>query len=229
MSTTALSPRLPNAMRAITADADEASALRRIVEAAIREIPGSELGGISALVGGSIRTRAASHPQVELIDRAQYKAREGPCLTAAVAQVPVVVCNDLLTDRRWPAFGRTAVKHGVHSVISFKLFDITGTVGALNLYSGKPHAFLSEAEETGSLLAAHAAVVMAASRQQANLAIALETRDAIGQAKGILMERYKLDDRQAFDALIAISQHTHRKLREIADQLRTTGEVPGIG
>jgi AmiR/NasT family two-component response regulator len=75
-------------------------------------------------------------------------------------------------------------------------------------------------------LAAHAAVVMTASRKQANLSVALETRDVIGQAKGILMERYKIDDREAFNALIAVSQHTHRKLREVAEQLRTTGELP---
>ena len=137
-----------------------------------------------------------------------------------------MVCNDLAADQRWPAFGAIAAAHGVNSMISFKLFDADGTVGALNLYSSKPYAFGAEAEETGALLAAHAAVVLAASRKQANLAVALESRDVIGQAKGILMERYKLDDRAAFATLIAISQHTQRKLRDIADELRRTGEVP---
>jgi GAF domain-containing protein len=229
MSITSLVSQLPDTIRTLTVDADEALALGRIVDAALREIAGSELAGISALVKGSMYTRAPSHPQVELIDQAQYTSKEGPCVTAATTPTSIVVCNDLSADQRWPAFGPIAAAHGVNSMISFKLFDAAGTVGALNLYSSKPQAFGAEAEETGALLAAHAAVVLAASRKQANLAVALESRDVIGQAKGILMERYKLDDRAAFATLIAISQHTQRRLREIADELRMTGEVPGTG
>lgn len=221
--------RLPDAIRTITADADEATALRRVVEVAVGEVPGSDFGGISVLTRTSIESRGVSHPDVELIDQVQYTSGEGPCVTAALAQVPIVVSNDIGTDPRWPVFGPAAADLGVGSIISFKLFDITGTIGALNLYATKPQAFRSEAEEVGSLLAAHAGVVMTASHKQAHLAVALESRDVIGQAKGILMERYKLDDRKAFDILIAVSQSTHRKLREIADQLRTTGELPELG
>jgi transcriptional regulator with GAF, ATPase, and Fis domain len=219
---------LAAAIRAIAADPIESVTYGRVVEVALQEVSGSEFGGISELTTGAIRTRAASDVLTEQLDRVQYDTHEGPCMTAAVAKAAVVICNDLAVDDRWPVFGRAAADLGVNSVISFKLYDGRETIGALNLYGRKPHAFDSDAEEVGALLAAHAAVVMTASRKQENLSIALETRDVIGQAKGILMERYKLDDREAFNALIAVSQHTHRKLRVVADQLRTTGELPGF-
>lgn len=228
MSTVSDPPPLAAAIRAISVDPDESVAFQHVVDVALREIAGSELGGVSELTKNGIRTRLASEPQVEQVDRVQYEAREGPCLTAAVAGMPVVVCEDLASDDRWPAFGQGAADLGIRSVISFKLFDAQETIGALNLYARKPHAFAADAEDVGSLLAAHAAVVMTASRKQANLNVALQTRDVIGQAKGILMERYKIDDRQAFSMLIAVSQHTHRKLRDVADRLRRTGEIPGL-
>jgi GAF domain-containing protein len=219
---------VPDAIRMVTVDDDVENAFRRIVDVALREIPGADQGGITELQRGSLRTRAASHANVELVDTAQYESGEGPCLSAALAQQPVVVSNEVGTDPRWHLFGPAAAALGINSVLSLKLFDVTGAVGALNLYSAKPQAFTPDAEEIGSVLAAHAGVVMMASRKQANLAVALESRDAIGQAKGILMERYKFDDRQAFEALVAVSQHTHRKLREVAEELRTTGELPGL-
>lgn len=219
---------LVSAIRAIGVDPDEDAALARVVAVGLDEISGAEFGGFSEPCNEGIRTRASSDDRARLLDCAQYEAGEGPCLTAAVAELPVISCPDLATDQRWPDFGHAAAKLGVSASISFRLFDSTRMIGALNLYAGKPHAFGVDAEEVGMLLAAHAAVVVVASRKQANLNAALTTRDVIGQAKGILMERYKLDDRQAFAALIAVSQHTHRKLREVADEFRTTGELPGL-
>lgn len=227
-ATNASASGIPDAIRKVTVEGDVESAFRRIVDVALRQIPGAELGGITELQAELLHTRGASHPEVTRIDSAQYESGEGPCLSAALAQLPVVVSNDVGADPRWHRFGQAAAALGVNSVISFKLFDVTGAVGALNLYATKRDAFTDDAEEIGSLLAAHAAVVMVASRKQANLAVALESRDVIGQAKGILMERYKLDDQQAFEALVAVSQHTHRKLREVAEELRMTGELPGI-
>lgn len=227
MSSLSNSSVLAAAIRAVAVDSDESVAFRRVVEVAMLEVAGSDFGGISELTKKhAIVTRAASDTLVEQLDRLQYRTKEGPCLTATVADEPMVVCGDLAAEERWSQFGQAAAELGVSSVISFKLFDDRETIGALNLYGRKPHAFNTDAEDVGSLLAAHAGVVMTASRKQANLNVALESRDAIGQAKGILMERFKLDDREAFNALIAVSQHTHRKLRDVADQLRLTGELP---
>jgi GAF domain-containing protein len=229
MSSLTSPSKLVTAIRTMAADADESAAFGRVVEVALREISGSDFGGIAESTRGVTRTRAASDPRVEQLDQAQYELKEGPCITAAVADADVVVSDDLATDHRWPRFGQAAVALGVNSAISFRLFDDQETIGSLNIYAWKPQAFGADAQEVGVLLAAHAAVVLAASCKQANLSVALETRDAVGQAKGILMERYKVDDRQAFDVLIAVSQHTHRKLRDVADDLRTTGELPELG
>jgi AmiR/NasT family two-component response regulator len=100
-------------------------------------------------------------------------------------------------------------------------------MGALDVYGGKINAFDSDAENTGLLLASHAAIAMAGSRDITNLRVGLENRDIIGQAKGILMERYKISSQEAFDLLVMASQSTHRKLREIADELAATGELNG--
>ncbi|MBE7187030.1 GAF and ANTAR domain-containing protein [Jatrophihabitans endophyticus] len=222
------SAALVEGIRAVTVDPDESATFERAVAVALQEIPGAEFGGVSELTRASIRTRAASDPRVQQLDQAQYDMNEGPCITAADAEVPVITCDELGADERWPTFGRTAADFGVNSAISFALFDGREKIGALNLYARARAAFTTDAEEIGSLLAAHAAVVMAAGRKQANLTTALQTRDVIGQAKGILMERYKFDDRQAFETLIAVSQHTHRKLRDVADHLRATGELPSF-
>src|SRR5690348_16099581 len=112
-----------------------------------------------------------------------------------------------------------AVKYGVLSALSFQLFVESHSMGALDVYADRPGAFDAEAENTGLLLACHAAIALAGGRKVDNLHLALQSRDTIGQAKGILMERYKIDAVQAFDLLIAASQATHRRLNSIAEQL----------
>ena len=219
---------LSDAIRRITAEPDEEVGLRRVVAVALQEIDAADYAGVTVLTKRAVQTHAASDGLVEKIDREQYDAWEGPCVTAAVENLTVVHADDLRHDERWPTFGPRAAALNVNSMLCFKLFHGEASLGALNLYAHAPYAFPDDAANVGALLAAHAAVVMSAARKQANLSVALESRDVIGQAKGILMERYKLDDRQAFDVLIAASQHTHRKLREIADELRTTGELVGF-
>ena len=131
------------------------------------------------------------------------------------------------TETRWPEFTKQALELGVQSVISFQLFVEGDSMGALDVYGGKIKAFDAEAENTGLLLASHAAIAMAASRDITNLRLGMENRDVIGQAKGILMERFKIAPHEAFDLLVMASQSTHRKLREIADELAATGELKG--
>jgi GAF domain-containing protein len=147
-------------------------------------------------------------------------------LQAAIDKIEVVRVDDLRTDPRWPRFGQRAVAHGVASMMSFQLYARDDNLGALNLYALEPHAFDDEAAHVGALLATHAAVALASTQTEANLRTALLSRDMIGQAKGILMERFKIDQSAAFELLVAVSQHTHRKLRDIAEDLTSTGELP---
>jgi hypothetical protein len=65
----------------------------------------------------------------------------------------------------------------------------------------------------------------------ANYEIALSSNRMIGMALGVLMERYKLSSTQALDLMRRVSQATHRKLRDCADDLVATGEFmlpPGV-
>lgn len=192
----------------------------------VDEIPGAEYAGVTVVDDESMTTYAPSDPLVREVDRAQYDARQGPCLTAAAPADPkTVVVDDLETDDRWPEFARRAVGLGIRSMKCFQLFTEQRAVGALNLYARKPQAFDAPEDPVGDLLAAHAAATMATHRLRANLQQAIDTRDVIGQAKGILMERHRIDADKAFQLLIALSQQSHRKLREIAEELTLTGNV----
>jgi AmiR/NasT family two-component response regulator len=109
-------------------------------------------------------------------------------------------------------------------MLSFQLYVSGDNLGALNLYNGSPEAFSDQSEHVGLLLASHAAVAMAGAQHEEQLLQAVATRDLIGQAKGILMERYKITADQAFSLLIRASQDTNSKLRDVADHLiATTG------
>ena len=99
-------------------------------------------------------------------------------------------------------------------------------LGALNLYALTADAFSDEDALVTVLLASHGAVVLDASARQASLRAAMESRDVIGQAKGILMERYRISDATAFDRLRTASQNMNRRLRDIAEALAETGEDP---
>ena len=108
-------------------------------------------------------------------------------------------------------------------MLCFQLYTERETIGALNIYAEAVDAFTEDSVRTGVLLATQAALAVAATLTEGNLRVALANRDVIGQAKGILMERYKITAEQAFDLLVAGSQRTHRKLHAVAEELATTG------
>ncbi|MDQ1636284.1 MAG: hypothetical protein QOJ32_3093 [Frankiaceae bacterium] len=197
----------------------------RVVQACVTQIDGADHAGITLLTGDSVSTPAASDELVRIIDRHQYATGEGPCLTAAIDHEAVVRVADLTLDTRWPKFSAAVVGLGVRSMLAFQLYTDSDTIGGLNIYARTPDAFSDDSVHTGTLLAAHAAVAVAAASHSEHLRTALASRDTIGQAKGILMERYKITADQAFDLLIAASQQTHRKLKDIASDLAATGEL----
>lgn len=212
--------------RALHAEPDMDGVLRRAVLAAVRNVPGAELAGIAVLGKRSVRSVAVSDPLVSVLDQAQYNTGEGPCLEAASDERNAVLVDDLAVDPRWPRFAARARERGVASALSFRLSATGDTIGTLNLYARGPHAFTDESVLVGAMLSAHAAVAMDATVAVDRLHQALAGRDVIGQAKGILMERYQLSDDHAFDLLIAASQHTNRKLHDIAADLVATGALP---
>lgn len=216
--------QLSELARRMQAEPDTSALLHRIVAAAIAEIPGAAHAGITLVDHGVCSTPTQSSELVSRIDQLQSTTGQGPCLSASREHV-TVRADDLRDEPRWPAFAQQAAALGVLSMLSIQLYVEGDSFGSLNLYAETAHAFDDDAESTGLLLASHAAIAMAGARSEANLRIALTGRDIIGQAKGILMERYKLDGSQAFDLLVTASQHTGLKLRDIADHLAATGEV----
>ena len=217
--------RLAQLARQFAAEADVTAVWRRVVDASVREIDGADHAGITITDRKSVSTPVASDDLVHEIDKHQYATDEAPCLHAALDHEPVVRVDDLRSDTRWPEFSSKVTELGVLSMLSFQLYTDRETIGALNLYAEKAGAFTDESVRTGMLLATHAALAAAAKATAGNLRVALASRDVIGQAKGILMERYKISADQAFDLLIAASQRTQRKLHEVAADLASTGEL----
>ena len=194
--------------------------LDEIVAAASELIPGAEQGSIAEVQGHGRRIlhRAASSDMPKRVDTLMQEVAQGPCLDAVWEQRTVRV-DDLADERRWPLFCHRALELGARSMLSFQLFVEHHNLGALNLYSSRPGAFTDESENIGLMLAAHVAVAYASIQNATNLHIALDSRTAIGQAIGIIMERYHLGLDRAFSVLIRFSQQTNRKLADIAAQI----------
>jgi GAF domain-containing protein len=218
-----LARELSEVARQLQAVPDTNAMLQRMVEAAVHNVPGTRWAGITLLDNGRMSTPAQSGDMPSAIDELQHRLRQGPCVQSSKDQI-TVVSNDLRVETRWPEFAGRAVELGVLAMLSVQLFVESRSFGALNLYSDKPNVFDAEAENVGLLFAAHAGIALADSRIAANLRTALDSRDIIGQAKGIVMERYKITAQQAFDMLVYVSQHHQRKLRDIALDLAQTGE-----
>jgi len=202
--------------------------MRALVAAAVDAIPGAEAGGITEVRGHGqqIDVRFASDQLVRELDTAQEVLGEGPCLDAAYQHRTVRV-NDFQTDERWPAFAARAHERGIGSMLAIQLYVDGDDLGALNLYAYQPNAFDDESEQIGLLFATHAAIAMAGVQRERQLRVAISSRDIIGQAKGILMERYKLTAEQAFAVLTRASSESNIKLRKVAESLAATGTVPG--
>ncbi|MDO5499101.1 MAG: GAF and ANTAR domain-containing protein [Propionibacteriaceae bacterium] len=218
-----LARNLSELSRRLQAEPDLEAVLNRIVHAAVREIGAAEHAGIMLLEREGFRTAAETDPIVGELHRIQFETGEGPCIQTSVEH-ETVVSNDLCDEPRWPRFCPQVVELGIRSTLSLELFVGRHEYGALNVYSSAPGAFDLEAESVGLLLASHAALAMVATDTEQGLRMALNTRDLIGQAKGILMERHRVDSTKAFDMLVRSSQRRNRKLRDLAAQVALTGE-----
>ena len=207
--------------------------LQRIVDLAELAVDGCEAAGIFLDDHGKVVTAAASSALVEIVDRLQVDAGEGPCLDASRSN-STVYAADLIDDERWPTFAPSAVAAGIRTVLAYSLS--ADRPAALNLYARLPAAFGATGRAQGLLFATLAGLALDSAEERAsegkrsdNLVEALRTRELIGQAQGILMERERITGDQAFDVLRRASQHVNIKLREVAEALIETGESPDTG
>jgi hypothetical protein len=207
--------------------------LSRIAEAAVATIAGCRMASVTLVERSGYRTAASTDPAATAVDQAQYQSQEGPCLDAVDA--PMVYAQSF-PDERWPTLASRPTESGVQSALSYRLAAVSsGTAdsggGSLNSYGVIPHAFNDTAQEIGLILATHASVAARAVDERSTLESlgrdlqqVLLSRDVIGQAKGILMERLKITPEDAFDLLRRSSQHLNMKLQDVARGLAETRE-----
>lgn len=217
-----LALRMAELARATAMPRSLSDILADVTSAATELIPGVDVAGVLLVgKGGSFETLAPTSDILFEIDQLQKKHLEGPCVQAALDET-VVRTDDFEEDQRWPKYSPEVVKLGIRSGLSFKLYTADRTAGALNLFGFEPDVWDSESETVGMVLAAHAAAAIIASREGDQLQSALTTRDRIGQAKGIIMERFNVDDVQAFGMLRQLSQDSNVKLIDVAQQVIDT-------
>ena len=222
-----LAGRLSRLARVLEHEDNVEDTLDAIVHAAVGTVPGAQHASISSIQRRrEVRTRAATGELPSALDSAQYEAGQGPCLDTLYEQKTVRL-SDLAGEPRWPEFTEWAGRLGVRSMLAVQLYVDGDDLGALNLLSEDSGAFDDESEHVALLFASHAAVAMAAAQQEEQLRQAVNTRDLIGQAKGILIERYKISGDRAFSLLVRLSQNENRKLHDVAEELVRTGELAG--
>ncbi len=208
--------------RSVAAPRNIDDVLNGVTSSAVELLTGADTAGVLLVSkGGKFESLSGTSELIYKLDRLQEQFKEGPCLDAAVNDL-VVRTEDFQTESRWPQYSRGVCELGVRSSISFKLYTGERTAGALNVFSRKPHSFGADAEVIGSILAAHAAAAILASRDSQQLQAALLSRDLIGQAKGILMERFSIDAVGAFEMLRKLSQQMNVRLYEIAQRVVDT-------
>jgi GAF domain-containing protein len=217
-----LAQRMAELARASAAPRSVEQVLSDVTAAAMELIPGTDTAGVLLIgKGGKWDSVANTSDLPHRLDELQMLFNEGPCVEAALDEL-IVRTDDFRSEDRWPKYSPAVVEIGVLSGLSFKLYTSDRTAGALNLFSFKPDAFDAQDETTGVVLAAHAAAAILASRQGEQLESALSTRDRIGQAKGIIMERFGVDDLKAFEMLRTLSQDSNTRLVDVAKRVIDT-------
>jgi GAF domain-containing protein len=201
-------------------ETDPESALLEIIKTSAVSVPGAQHAGVTIVEkGGQLTTLAATHDFAKRLDDVQREACEGPCLSAVWNQHTIHI-DDLATDHRWPRYRDIAVDlTPVRSILSFRLFDDGGRLGALSFYADKAGAFTEESIEVGLVFAAHTTMAWNSMRREQQFQSALASRDMLGQAKGILMERFNINAMTAFELLRNLSQKSNTKVAEIAERL----------
>ena len=207
-------------------DAELEPALDAIVSTAVAAVETAQHAGLILVVRGELVPQVTTGAPPQLLDELQQKLRDGPCLAAAVGQ-SLVRIDDMRDDGRWPGFAAEALNLGVQSMLCVPLWVHERRLGTLSLYAAHPTAFTGQHERVTHVFATLAAIALAEAQRTDQLRTALASRDVIGQAKGILMERNRVTADDAFRSLSQASQNVNMKLTEVARLLVETGELPG--
>jgi GAF domain-containing protein len=219
----ALRPDIGEALVRVAREMNETRSLETtlatIVDTAGQSLPGIDHVGITiAHRAGTLKTIAATDALVSELDQLQYDLGEGPCVHAILTE-PVTRVEHAAQEQRWPLFMPRAVAKGLRSQLGMRLYSERQTLGSLNMYSTSEDTIDPDALHMAELFAAHASMALGRARRDEDLTAALLTRKVIGQAIGILMERFALDEDRAFAYLVRVSSRSNVKLRDVAKEI----------
>ena len=195
------------------------------VERVRQLVPAADQAGVLLLRRRGRNTGAWTAEQAAICDRQQVELAQGPAL-AAMSDRSMVVVADTATESRWPAFVSLATDFGMRSVLAVDLHAGDTALGVLSLYAGRPEAFDDSARFAAAMLAMHVGIALGHLRAEQNLRAGLASRELIGEAIGVLIERHRITSEQAFARLIRASQNNNIKLREVAQIVCETGQDP---
>jgi GAF domain-containing protein len=225
---------LAEAAKTVFAAGGTEAALSRVLDLCVATIEGCDLAGVVMADVARYPATMVTDPLAAQLAAGQRRWAESPSLVV-INQAVSCYAEDLAQDPRWPGFGLEAARLGVRSVLSIPLFA-PEALGVLEIYGRSAYAFEAVERAKGLLLGVLAGLAFTSARthedderRAANLHAALATREIIGQAQGILIERERITADQAFDVLRRASQHLNVKLRDVAQTLVDTGEAPATG
>lgn len=199
----------------------------RVLEYALKAVDCAYAGVIFVHARSRVETVAATSPIVAELDKVQLEHGEGPDVDVLSAPADSVLVDDTTRDERWPRWAEAVAASGVRSMLGIRLHTSATTIGSLNLYDTRAQHFTEEDRDVAQIFARHAAVALSSARDTANLWKAIDARRLVGQAQGILMERFGMDADQAFAVLRRYSQDHNVKLHLVAERLISTRTLSG--
>lgn len=159
------------------------------------------------------------------LEAAQETAGEGPCIDA-VLYGDLVQCEDITCDARWPDLAKEMVDSDLGGVLGVPITLGGVTVGALNVYVDRPHAWddsdIGALRSYGHFIERMLAGALLAERSDElvqQLQDALDTRVVIERAIGLLMGRHQTDAVSAFNMLRDRARPERRKVIDVAREL----------
>jgi GAF domain-containing protein len=218
--------------RVVVADRELSVVLTEITGIARRAMPSIEAASVTLIREDKAFTAAYDGQMALDADELQYERGYGPCMDAGRAG-QVFLLDDMRSEQRWPDYAQNVLAHGVLSSLSVPLPFQGATIGALNTYGGRPQVVddsdIELAEEVAAWVAVAVGNAEAAARTSDDLIqmrTVMMSRACIEQANGILMERHKITEDEAYTILTHASQRTNIKLRDVAAELVRTGTLP---
>jgi GAF domain-containing protein len=216
---------LSRRLAVIHAAEDEEQTLQRVLAFALVALQ-CDMAGVMLVRGGHVESAAITDSIVRAADLLQMQCNEGPCLSA-IAENDVLLIDHTESDPRWPTWGPQAARIGIGSVLSARMVDTDDSVvGSLNLYARRAAAFGSDDVEIASILTHHATVAYRQASRLSAATRAIDSRTTIGQAEGVLMERFGISPDRAFSVLRRYSSQYNVNLRAVAQGIVDTGQLP---